>query len=162
VSDERKSYIVTYISMVIEADSPEDAIARAEDQGGGNWEASEVRDGEWAKRPTATEFDHGITVGRYESEADGAHVIWIDTKMNTGRIRVDLNDGDIPLFDADPELHDHPLMALRKAYEQPTLDVIDEIEKSREADDMAPVFEARDAAEDLLSSILNRLRKETS
>lgn len=35
-------YIVTYISMVIEADSEEDAIARAMDTSGGNWEAEEV------------------------------------------------------------------------------------------------------------------------
>ena len=34
-------FIVTYTSMVIEADNADDAIARAEDQGGGHWEAEE-------------------------------------------------------------------------------------------------------------------------
>lgn len=34
-------YIVTYTSMVIEADSPEDAILRAEQSSGGHWEATE-------------------------------------------------------------------------------------------------------------------------
>lgn len=36
-------YVVTYQSMVIEADTPEDAITKAEDSsGGGHWEAVEV------------------------------------------------------------------------------------------------------------------------
>jgi len=34
-----RRYIVHYTSMVIVAASAEEAIARAEDQGGGNWEA---------------------------------------------------------------------------------------------------------------------------
>lgn len=37
-----KQYVVTYTSMVIEADNEEDAIARAEDGGGGHWEATEI------------------------------------------------------------------------------------------------------------------------
>lgn len=36
-----KQYVVTYTSMVIEAESEEDAIARADEGGGGNWEAVE-------------------------------------------------------------------------------------------------------------------------
>jgi hypothetical protein len=41
--DMTKQYVVTYTSMVIEADSEEEAIDRAGDQGGGNWEAEEVQ-----------------------------------------------------------------------------------------------------------------------
>lgn len=37
-----RRYIVTYTSMVIEADSAEDAIDRCMDKGGGNWEAERL------------------------------------------------------------------------------------------------------------------------
>lgn len=38
-----KQYVVTFTSMVIEADTEEEAIDRAcEFKGGGNWEAEEV------------------------------------------------------------------------------------------------------------------------
>lgn len=40
----RKQYIVTFTSMVIEADDEDQAIDRAcEFKGGGNWEALEVQ-----------------------------------------------------------------------------------------------------------------------
>jgi hypothetical protein len=111
---------------------------------------------------TVVEFEHGIRVGQYESERDGAHLVWIDTDERTGHIRVELNDALHPLYDGDCETTDDRLTQIRKAFEDSIVEVLDEIEKSRDADDMGPVFEARDAADDLLSSILNRLRKETS
>ena len=41
--DARKQYVVTFTSMVIEADDEEQAIDKAGDfKGGGNWEAAEV------------------------------------------------------------------------------------------------------------------------
>jgi hypothetical protein len=108
------------------------------------------------------EFDHGITVGQYESEDDGAHLVWIDTQENTGHIRVYLNDGDIPLYDGDPEKVDHPLMALRKEFEPMIIAALNDIDGSTEADSMDEVFAARDDAGDLLSVILTRLKEATS
>lgn len=35
------TYQVTYVAMLVDADTPEEAVARAEDGGGGNWEAVE-------------------------------------------------------------------------------------------------------------------------
>lgn len=108
------------------------------------------------------ELDHGITVSLFEAQTDDpAHLIWIDTVENTGRIRIRLNDAD-PLYNGDPEKDEQPMAAFRKAFESSILEVLDEIEASTEAEDMDPVFEARDAAGDLLAGILNRLRKETS
>lgn len=117
-----KQWVVTYTSMTIDADTAEEAIDRAGDfKGGGNWEAEEVGDSPRESRDLPTgypfEFDHGITVGQYESDEDGAHLVWIDTTEDTGHIRVYLNDGSIPLFDGDPEKVDHPLMQLRKEFE---------------------------------------------
>lgn len=81
-------YIVTMTSMVIEADSADEAIERAGDgNGGGNsWEAVQVEEPGWrtvlpdgettllqAEVPTVGQ----ITV--YRSEADGAVVVEIDT-----------------------------------------------------------------------------------
>lgn len=102
--------------------------------------------GESRDLPTAypAEFDYGITVGVYESEDDGAHLIWIDTQEHTGHIRVYLNDGSIPLFDGDPEKVDHPLMQLRKEFES-------RLEQVSAADTV-----------DLLSDILNRLKEMTA
>lgn len=46
-------YIVTYTSMVIEADNSDDAISYAMDASGGNWEAEEVTDEtDYSHRPT--------------------------------------------------------------------------------------------------------------
>lgn len=108
------------------------------------------------------DFRHGIRVGQYESEDDGAHLIWIDTLEGTGHIRVNLNDGNIPLFDGDPEKVDHPLMALREEFEPMIIAALNDIDGSTEADTMDEVFAARDDAGDLLSVILTRLKEVTS
>jgi hypothetical protein len=120
--------------------------------------------GESRDLPTAypVEFDYGITVGAYNSEEDGAHLVWIDTTEGTGHIRVYLNDGSIPLFDGDPEKVDHPLMQLRKEFEAEIDAVLIDIEGSTEADSMDDVFTARDDAGDLLTQILNRLKEMTA
>ena len=64
---------------------------------------------EWAEE-NATLMDaapfSGVRVAAFIG-ADGAKVIQIDTREETGRIRVNLNDGQ-PLFNGDPERHDAP------------------------------------------------------
>lgn len=45
-----------------------------------------------------------ITVGVWVSDVDGVPVVQIDTTDNSGRIRVNVNEG--PVFDADPEADD--------------------------------------------------------
>lgn len=50
---------------------------------------------------------HGITVTTYHGARDGIPVVQIDTAEDTGRLRVNLNDGP-PLYDGNPELHSAP------------------------------------------------------
>lgn len=49
----------------------------------------------------------GITVTTYRGAADDVPVVQIDTELNAGRLRVNLNDGP-PLYDGDPEHDDAP------------------------------------------------------
>lgn len=52
--------------------------------------------------PTTLTEEAPIDVTIYRSPQDGALVVEIDTQVEAGRVRVNLNDG--VLFDADPEV----------------------------------------------------------
>lgn len=49
----------------------------------------------------------GITVTHYRGERDGVPVVQIDTELDAGWLRVNLNDAP-PLWDGNPEQHDAP------------------------------------------------------
>lgn len=73
-------YIVTFTSMIIDAESADDAIDRAgEFKGGGNWEAEEVAPpasatAHWAARRR----DDGAIIGRFDDEREGRR--WINER----------------------------------------------------------------------------------
>lgn len=62
-----------------------------------------------AQRPAiATYGERDVEVGIWPAHPDfeppHAIVVQIDTGENTGRIRVNLNDGELPIWDGDPSL----------------------------------------------------------
>ncbi len=103
------SYIVTYTSMPIEADSPEEAIAR-DGNGGGNWTATPLPDDPAALTVDAyvDEGDQGLPVGHLSigglsvhcyqyTDEDGAIAIVEVDHASQHRTRVYVDDA--PLLD---------------------------------------------------------------
>lgn len=63
--------------------------------------------------PTTLTEEAPIDVTIYRSPRDGALVVEIDTQVEAGRVRVNLNDGI--LFDADPESESSLLTMMSEA-----------------------------------------------
>lgn len=98
------SYVVTYTSMPIDADSPEEAIAR-DGNGGGSWTAVPLPNDSTALEVAAyvDEGDHGAPVGHltigglsvhcYEhTDTDGPVAIVEVDHVDLGRARVYVDD----------------------------------------------------------------------
>ncbi|WP_396908880.1 hypothetical protein [Mycolicibacterium sp.] len=56
--------------------------------------------------PVTIDYASRVRVQTWTSERDGTLVVQVDTHEDTGRIRINLNDG--PIWDGDPDTDNPP------------------------------------------------------